>query len=136
MFNKAALSRPGGAWTAEVSHAPHHPTAPIPPPGTALGQTLLQLGYKNLPLLRPEIFLDFQKVMNLLFFQAYLKAADFPDLDLHRRPVGQPVLLDESKQFQALLRQLPLQLTDFATMLRGHFSESLVLLAIQVELPH
>src|SRR3974377_1408692 len=61
------------AWLLPASH---HAPAPARPGSTTLRQALLQLGDEHLPLFWPEIFFNIQKVMDLLFFQLHLEAAD------------------------------------------------------------
>jgi hypothetical protein len=69
------------------------------------GQSLFQVNNEQLALLGFETFLDFQEVLHFLFFQADLKSADLLNFGLHRRPRRQIFLLEEGKEFPALLRQ-------------------------------
>lgn len=82
-------------------------------------QALFQVFQENLPLLGLKVFLDYQEVAHHLFLQLELKAADLPDLGLHRRPLGQVFLLHEAKQFPAPLGQFPPILPNLAAVLRS-----------------
>ena len=83
--------------------APHPPVPAMLAPER--GQSLFQVNNEQLPLLGFKTFLDFQEVLHFFFFQADLESADLLNFGLHRRPRGQIFLLEEDKEFPALLRQ-------------------------------
>jgi len=98
----------------------HHPPSPAPARFAALGHPFLQLGDQHLPLVRPQIFLDLEEMMPLLFLQLALEIADLFNLNLHRRPVRQVTLLEEGDQGLPFLGQFVLELPDLAPVFRRH----------------
>jgi hypothetical protein len=104
----------------------------VPPPDAR--QPLLQVGHEYLALLGLEIFLHFQEVLDFFFFQADLESADLLDLSLHRRPLGQLLLFEQSKEFPALLHQFLVELANSTPVLRDQAPERLPLLRDQVQL--
>ena len=86
-----------------MMESPHSPMPAMLAP--KWGQSLFQVSHEPVPLLGLEIFLDFQEVLDFFLFQADLESADLLNFGLHRRPLRQIFLLEEGKEFPALLRQ-------------------------------